>query len=452
MKFIKLFFRVSKGVYDILASYLLGWVLVFALLSLLLHLGLESLATLGHFDSIDSLWRTLSISWGTKTIIWLRLLVFGALNAGLIFLFRRPLRAIQRLVESGIDRLIHLFQSLTHSRPRARTIGQLFFTLAVTALLIPFILQPTLVTDYSSSRAWLKRGANLVDGSASRYLADSVIGLYREIYADPIAPAGGVSADQVASAESGPGQGGQTSPDSPPSWNPSSSGHLPPAASGSQPLMDRWDPIIWRAAEGDANRFAMIKAFMWVESAGRQFAVSTTGCSGLMQFCAGTARTRPFRGIFGVGQVYTCQCTGPCKVAKNTRQSLETGTLDASQVGDAFPCNPADARFNPERSIRAGAAYIAKLSARFGGNIYLMYIGYNSGPAVAKRVYTRLGERPDASLSDIEIHLTDSMRPYYGNSSPRRARSLLRTHLPKINRAYQGYRAASPHSSAVAMR
>ena len=41
---------------------------------------------------------------------------------------------------------------------------------------------------------------------------------------------------------------------------------------------------------------AFIKAFMWVESGGRQFAVSSTGCAGLMQFCPGTART-PFGGL-----------------------------------------------------------------------------------------------------------------------------------------------------------
>lgn len=445
MKFLKLFLRIAKGIYDILATYLLGWVLVFAIFSLGLHFGLESLARFRHFDSADALWRALSYSHGERAILWLRFGVFGALNAGLIYLFQRPLRATQRAIESGIDTLIGFFRYFTHDRPRARTIGHLFFSLTVTALLIPFVLQPTLVADHSTRRAWLERGANLVDGSASRYVADSVIGLYRKFYATPVEAVGGVSDSDVASATT-------------PSFSdPASSTfqnlpHTLPASAGAQPLMDRWDPIIWRAAEGDADRFAMIKAFMWVESAGRQFAVSTTGCSGLMQFCAGTARARPFREIFGVGQITTCKCEGPCQIDKETRQSLETGALNASEAGDAFPCDPADARFDPERSIHAGAAYIAQLSARFGDNIYLIYIGYNSGPAVAARVYARLGKRPGATLSDIERHLEEGMRPYYAASSPGRARSLLRTHLPKINRAYRSYRIDHQTPASFAMR
>ncbi|AWV89547.1 transglycosylase SLT domain-containing protein [Bradymonas sediminis] len=445
MKFIKILLRIAKGIYDILASYLLGWVLVFALFSLGLHLGLESVARLQNYDSADALWRALSYAYGERAILWMRLLVFGALNAGLVYLFRRPLRATQHFIESGIDTLIEFFQHFSQNRPRARTLGHLVFSATVTSLLIPFVLQPTLVADYRNRGAWLERGANLVDGSASRYVADSVIGLYRKFYASPVESVGGVSDSEVASA--GDPQDGR-----PPSSTPHGSTHYPPTPASAQPLMDRWDPIIWRAAKNDPERFAMLKAFMWVESAGRQFAVSTTGCSGLMQFCAGTARARPFREIFGVGQITTCKCDGPCRIDKQTRQSLETGAINASEAGDAFPCDPADARFNPERSIFAGAAYVAQLSERFGGNIYLMYIGYNSGPAVASRVYQRLGRRADASLSDIELHLAAAMRPYYANASARRARSLLRTHLPKINRAYLGYQNQTPAPAPVAMR
>jgi len=441
MKFIKLFLRITRGFYDILASYLLGWVLVFALFSLGLHLGLESLAQGRNFESADALWRALTYAHGERAILWLRIVLFGALNAGLIYLFRRPLRAVQRAIESGIDGLIGFFQYFTHARPRARALGHLFFSLSVTSLLIPFVLQPTLVADYRSQRGWLERTANLVDGSASRYVADSVLGLYRKFYAAPVKAVGGVSNAEVALAPR---------PDA--ASTPANPIYFPPAASAPQPMMDRWDPMIWRAAEGDPERFAMIKAFIWVESAGQQFAVSTTGCSGLMQFCAGTARALPFREIFGVGQITTCKCDGPCRIDKNTRQSLETGEKNAAQVGGAFPCNPADARFDPERSIRAGAAYIAQLSARFGDNIYLMYIGYNSGPAVAARVYERLGKRPDATLSDIQGHLEAAMHPYYAASSARRARSLLRTHLPKIERAYQRYQTPPPAPRQLAMR
>ena len=52
---------------------------------------------------------------------------------------------------------------------------------------------------------------------------------------------------------------------------------LPPDGGDAQPMIDRWDEMIWEVAGGDATRFTQIKAVMWVESAGRQFAVSRTG-------------------------------------------------------------------------------------------------------------------------------------------------------------------------------
>jgi hypothetical protein len=68
-----------------------------------------------------------------------------------------------------------------------------------------------------------------------------------------------------------------------------------------------------------------------------------------------------------------------------------------------------------------------------------MYIGYNSGPAVANAVWREIDRNPDASLQEVEAHLTDALRPYYGASSGARARGLVRTHLPKIKRAQARY-------------
>jgi hypothetical protein len=68
-----------------------------------------------------------------------------------------------------------------------------------------------------------------------------------------------------------------------------------------------------------------------------------------------------------------------------------------------------------------------------------MYIGYNSGPSVARQVWADVGADPAADLTDIEPHLADAMRPYFAESADRRARSLLETHLPKLRRAYERY-------------
>jgi soluble lytic murein transglycosylase-like protein len=442
MKLLKFAARVTKGIYDILATYLLAWILFFALTAFVFHVGIEAVAQATGFDSVTVWWRKLTATLGESGVFWFRLLTFGTLHGAIVYLLRAPLRQIQRSLEGGFDRTSDVFGHVTRNHARLHILGQLAFSAIVTILLVPFVLQPTLVPQYTTTQSWLERGANLADGTASRFVADSVVGLYRKLYAEPVEAEGGVSGAEVDAA--------QPSRDTPasdkplvdtPSENPGiePTPHVAPVPDADQPLMDRWDEHIRRAAGDDPAKFAHIKAFMWVESAGRQFAVSTTGCSGLMQFCAGTARSRPYRKVFGTGSVYTCNCDGPCRIDKRTRRSLETGVADPAALSDLFPCELTDARFDPARSIRAGALYVDRLAQRFDGNIYLMYIGYNSGPAVAAEVFNRLGRDDDASLDDIELHLVDAMRPHYGSGSRRRARSLLRTHLPKIKRAYQRY-------------
>lgn len=444
MRLLRFVARVTKGIYDILATYLLAWVLFFALTAFGFHFGLDALARALGFDSADVWWRKLAGTLGESGVIWFRLVVFGSLHAGIVYLLRGPLGAVQQRLEAAFDRTANLFKQLTRERSKLRVVGHLIFSTVVTLLLVPFVLQPTLVPGYTSPQGWLERGANLADGTASRFMADSVVGLYRKLYAEPVTAEGGVSAAEVDAAQAAHDLS-PTLPERPvgPAGPDSIDGIdgpiTPPVPTGKQPLMDRWDRQIRKTAGGDPVRFAQIKAFMWVESAGRQFAVSHTGCSGLMQFCAGTARSRPFNKVFGVGRVYTCSCDGPCRIDKKTRRAIETGVAAPAELADQFPCDLTDARFDPARSIRAGAVYIDRLSKRFGGNLYLMYIGYNSGPAVAGTVYKRLDRNSEASLDEIELHLADALRPHYGAGSERRARSLLRTHLPKIKHAYDRY-------------
>jgi hypothetical protein len=450
MKLLTFAARVTKGLYDILATYLLAWILFFALTALGLHVGLEAVAHAAGVDSAEVWWRKLSLVLGESGVLWFRLLVFGSLHATIVFLLRRPLQRAQRALEAGFDRASDLFRYLTRDKARLRVVGHTAFSILVTLLLVPFVLQPTLVPLSSTSgslggQSWLERGANLADGTASRFVADSVVGLYRKLYTEPVEAQGGVSGAEVDAAQASP-----ELPEPPEHPDTTPAPHIAPVASADQPLMDRWDDHIRRSAGPSPQKFARIKAFMWVESAGRQFAVSTTGCSGLMQFCAGTARSRPYRKVFGTGSVYTCSCDGPCQIDRQTRRALETGVADPASLSERFPCELTDARFDPARSIRAGALYVDRLAQRFGGNLYLMYIGYNSGPAVAAEVYKRLGRNGDATLDQIEVHLVAAMRPHYGKGSTRRARSLVKTHLPKIKRAYDRYYVASTPDVEVA--
>jgi len=220
---------------------------------------------------------------------------------------------------------------------------------------------------------------------------------------------------------------------------------LAPRSAGpraAEPAMARWDDLIWQTVGGDPQAFALVKAVLWVESAGRQFAVSQTGCAGLMQFCTTTARSDGFRDIFGMGRVYPCRCDGPCNVPQPMQQDLESGDKQRILAHErAFVCALNDARFDPNKSIAAGWRYLSTLRQRVGGNIYLTYIGYNSGPKVAQRVFTRLGGNAKAKLTQIGRHLVGAMRPVYGASAEPRASSLLQVHLPRLKRAFRTYQA-----------
>ena len=429
-KFARFVVGTSKGIYDIVATYLLLVVVPFALAGFGFHLGFELLAGALDFDSVEALWERVA-QWSPVGTVWLRIALFLPLHVLVYRTLRGPLARVWPHVEGAFDQLVAAFRWVTDQLPAVRVIGEWTFTLVVTALLVPFVVQPTLVPRMLAPMSWVERTANLLDGTATAEIADSVVGLYRKLYADPVVvegltPQQSEVFDQVEEGQS-------TGP------------IAPPMPSGKQPHMDRWDPYIEKVAEDDPVKFAYVKAFMWVESGGRQYAVSHTGCAGLMQFCVGTARTQPFRDVFGTGTVYKCDCSGgKCRMPREMQRDLESGDPEALKRHEkAFPCEMTDARFDPSRIIKAGGLYIDNLSSALGGNIYLMYIGYNSGPRVAKKVYEKLGRKSDATLADIELHLEEAMRPHYGSNSGRRARSLLRTHLPKIKNAYDKYYIAS---------
>jgi hypothetical protein len=433
VRLIRLTLRLLKGIYDLLATYLLGWVLLFALLAWCFQLLLGGAVSLaGDFESTESFWlwvrRTLPVN-----VTLLRLIVFGVLHLIIFWALRRRIARLKAWAERGADKVIARYRRWSSSE---RAVASGFFSLLVTALLIPFVVQPTLVPLNLGAASWARRAANLADGSATAGLVESVIGLYRKVYAEPAVADRGVTPEEFDESLRGIAQRELGGPgDPPPSRKP-------------RPLMDRWDPLIWKVVGGNRRAFARVKAFMWVESGGQQFAVSSTGCSGLMQFCSRTARSGGFRRVFGLGQVYPCSCRGRCGVSRKTRRELESGDperIAAQRRG--FPCDLSDARFDPRKSIKAGHLYVRRLAKLHGGNILVMYIGYNSGPAVAKRLWSALRRDANADLKSVARHLPGALAPYYGSSAGSRARSLVKVHLPKLARAYRLYHSATPPTS-----
>jgi hypothetical protein len=400
-----------KNLYNTVASYLLAWVGFFALTAY----GFYWLADLITFElgfyTQGMFWQRASQITGFSPRLS-RLPLFLIAHIALIYVSRRLIRRAQAQISRFVAYALTQFERLTQRGPKKRVFVEVLFTTTVSALLVAFVVQPTMVPFDNQLESWGARVANLLDGSASDAFVESTVGIVRAVVGHDVEAMSVSEADYDRAAP----------------------------LTGPQPVMDRWDPLLREATRGDLALFAQTKAFMWVESAGRQFALSHTACAGLMQFCLGTARTQPYRKIFGVGQVAACKCKGPCAVSKPVRRALETGGARALEFfRDTFPCDLGDARFNPRKAITAGAAFVHQLREAYGGNMYLMYIGYNSGPAVSRALYKRLGNNANASLKDIGQHLERALRRYYGKSAKQRARGLLKVHLPKVQRAEQRY-------------
>lgn len=413
--------NVIAGVYTIVSVHLLAWLLAFAAVGVVFHVLALGIAYSAGFVDLDGMWAAAADRAGISTLA-IRLLVALPFQVAVFTLLRRPFRRLQAGAQRIFDGIERLFLRAKGRKSHLRFAAHLLFAGVVTLLIVPFLLQPTLVSRAEGAGRWLHRLANLLDGTATLELTESVPGYYRRWWFEPRA-VGGVTAEEIEQTIERIDE--------------------PVAPPASDSMMDRWDPHI-RAAVGErADLFPVVKAFMYVESGGRQFAVSRTGCAGLMQFCVGTARSARYRDIFGRGAVYSCACrSGRCSVSRAVQRDLELGRFDAVQ-GDPslFPCDLTDARFVPKRALAAGTKFIARLADLHGGNIYLMYIGYNSGPGVSARVWRAVGEDPRASLEIIGAHLERALAPSFGAASRSRARGLLETHLPKIARARDRYAA-----------
>ncbi len=464
-----------KRIYDILASYLLFWMVYVTAISVALHEGFRFLWEHLGVENADLVWAQMATRVGLE-VDQTRLAVVILLHLLIFVVLRRPIAVVQPWFERRIDSLAGIFDRVTSDRFSLRLFGEATFTIVVTALLVPFVIQPTLVRG-NSAEAWIERGVNLIDGSAVFETRDSVIAFYRQIGAEPVVVEEGVDSAAVDEAIAAADDPDLPEPEvgvvpkfdypnmqrpDPPVGPEETTAGVPGAersalrlevVNAPMPIMDRWDDDILDAVDHDLELFSYVKAFMYVESAGRQYAVSRTGCAGLMQFCSGTAKTQPYRKVFGVGKVYACGCRGAsCQVPRSVARALESGSKSAVVAqSDDFPCELSDARFDPPKALKAGRLYVERLHRSFGGNIYLMYVGYNSGPAVAKRVWKSVGRNPEASLEQIAEHLPAALEPYYGSSSDARARSLVRVHLPKIAKAQQRFSYATPGSEAVSM-
>lgn len=119
------------------------------------------------------------------------------------------------------------------------------------------------------------------------------------------------------------------------------------------------------------------------ESKGNPNAVSSTGCVGLFQFCYDTAY-KEFSSIFG-----------------NDGKKCNNGNINSCQ---------GDARFDPEKSIKAGTKYLSQLAKKYDYNIPLTLTAYNAGSKIADECENveEKEERLKCILKETEDEYTDS--------------------------------------------
>lgn len=417
-------FKLLKASYDLFATHLLAWLLYLAAVAALLQLLVATLCELVGFHSTDAFWRWAAPVLPVRPVI-ARLVVFGLLHLLVYRRLRARLAGLKRWIERFGRRALRRLRRWAGRHPRTGRTFAASFSLLVTLMLLPLIAQPTIVPLGWGLSHWLARAANLADGTASLALVESIVGLYGRFAVDPVIGPG-IEHEELAGAAG--------------------------ARALAHETMARWDPLIWSTVGRDAEAFALVKAVVWVESGGRQYAVSQTGCAGLMQFSSDTARSGEFRRFFGMGRVYPCRCAGACVVTSDVQRDLESGIrARVLRRRGQFACALNDARFDPRRNIAAGWHYLATLRRRFAGNLYLTYVAYNSGPSVSERISARIAPAGVSSLAALQPHLVRALLPSYGRAARDRATSLVRVHLPKLRRAFDHYRKqaqlASPNAA-----
>ena len=155
------------------------------------------------------------------------------------------------------------------------------------------------------------------------------------------------------------------------------------------------------------------------ESTGDRFAVSATGCAGIAQFCAPTARgpANEIGDYFDRSTITTCSCRQP----GNCR--LETST-----------CSSSDDRFDPRKSIFAGAKYLRWNIDRFQDfsdrpqfQIYLGMQAYNTGVGAVRGLVGQCSHHQnfDTFLTCMEERMTERAAGRNDLGQPRHGRHTL---------------------------
>jgi len=135
--------------------------------------------------------------------------------------------------------------------------------------------------------------------------------------------------------------------------------------------------IIEKTAADYGIQKALIKAIMYQESRGRTTEIGSCGEIGLMQFMPGTAKMSGISPIFEDADFTSCQGTTPINYIARLKKAIEGKTIEEKEK--------IDGRFDPEKSIKAGAIHIKALKDTFGDNVPAIIAAYNRGAGGVKQ-------------------------------------------------------------------
>jgi len=149
---------------------------------------------------------------------------------------------------------------------------------------------------------------------------------------------------------------------------------------------------------------ALIKAIMYQESRGNSKAVGYCGEAGLMQFMPLTARS------VGINLIFEDADFGECddyarEYANRLKDEIKDKSLDEIKK--------IDERFDPHKSIMAGANHIKSLQDVFKENILAIIAAYNAGMGRVKEECPNLQIRTCERLPDITKSYFPRVEAYY---------------------------------------
>jgi len=188
----------------------------------------------------------------------------------------------------------------------------------------------------------------------------------------------------------------------------------------------------------DVDDESLIPAIIAQESGGDPSVISGTGCAGLMQFCYCTAWSYSSLGVSP-----SCINAGYSKTGSRIFNKLKSCACTGSICKISPTCNERnDDRFDPEKSINAGAKYLSQLEEEFKKYTYkeeFAIASYNGGASVIKNAIKKTGKE-DPTWNEVEEKLTYDLITYFEKEGEKKDKvKEIKNYVLKVNNYRKKY-------------